>query len=247
MIGVPDAERGEIVKALVVPTAGRGLSVSALEAHCLSTWASTSGPARSKSSTSCPRTSWARSSAAACGRPISRVSRTEPVRRPGPQAELDAASQKASTLPFCLNRYNQSSEREGISIATCRPPIFPGEVACSTSPLSRESGLPLPRRLGRWLRRPAHELGRTVTVAVLRARRRRARADRPGCFRHRCGIRRRRQHRPGHRLAIAGSPRTGSPTPCSATALRAWKRSPRRRRFFSWEKPRRSWPAAPSR
>ena len=35
VIGSPDAERGEVVKAMVVPRPGAGLSVSALEAHCL--------------------------------------------------------------------------------------------------------------------------------------------------------------------------------------------------------------------
>ena len=35
VIGVPDAERGEIVKAIVVPKPGSKINLSALEAHCL--------------------------------------------------------------------------------------------------------------------------------------------------------------------------------------------------------------------
>jgi long-chain acyl-CoA synthetase len=34
VVGVPDAERGELVRALVVPRSGRALSVAALEGHC---------------------------------------------------------------------------------------------------------------------------------------------------------------------------------------------------------------------
>jgi long-chain acyl-CoA synthetase len=34
VIGAPDAERGEIVKAIVVPKEGAGFDVRALEAHC---------------------------------------------------------------------------------------------------------------------------------------------------------------------------------------------------------------------
>jgi long-chain acyl-CoA synthetase len=34
VVGVPDEERGELVRALVVPRAGRTLSVAALEGHC---------------------------------------------------------------------------------------------------------------------------------------------------------------------------------------------------------------------
>jgi long-chain acyl-CoA synthetase len=34
VVGVPDVERGELVRALVVPRAGRALSVAALEGHC---------------------------------------------------------------------------------------------------------------------------------------------------------------------------------------------------------------------
>src|SRR5439155_1634504 len=34
VVGVPDVERGEVVKALVVPRAGSRLEVDELEAHC---------------------------------------------------------------------------------------------------------------------------------------------------------------------------------------------------------------------
>ena len=34
VISVPDAQRGEIIKAMVVPRAGGGLDMAALERHC---------------------------------------------------------------------------------------------------------------------------------------------------------------------------------------------------------------------
>ena len=134
VIGVPDAESGEVVKALVVPRAGLKLDVAALESHCGCTWASRSDRGGSRWWQSCRRISWARCCAASCAsRPRPTATRPEP--------KLNEPQRHRDTEKTNLHFFS-------VALCLCGSTFFV-EEPCWTSPFWKASARPSPRRSAR--------------------------------------------------------------------------------------------------